>query len=156
MLDVLRTNRTRLTLAIIDYADQTNGDANDLPSWGGKTTGRPNQFVYLRTTLLNQSREFCISIISSFNVYLSADPQILKMNLTLSPSEHVLYEGVQSDIPVGKLNSGEERQVELGICFVSEGRFDLRAEAWLVGYDVDENAKAGEGGLRVLVRDDHK
>lgn len=74
----------------------------------------------------------------------------------MNPSEHMLYEGVLSDIPVGKLESGEERQVEIGICFISEGRFDLRAEARLIGCKVDEYAKAGERSLRVFVQDDQR
>jgi trafficking protein particle complex subunit 9 len=83
-----------------------------------------------------------------------ANPQILTMNVMMSPSDHVLYQGVQSNIPVGRLTSGEEREVEIGLCFVSEGRFDLHAEALLVGCDADDDAKAGEGALRVFVRDD--
>lgn len=75
------------------------------------------------------------------------------MNLSLSPSEHVLYEGVLSDIPVGRLDSGKEGEIEMGICFVSEGRFDIHAEVRLVGCDAEEDAKAGEGDLRVFVRD---
>jgi hypothetical protein len=75
------------------------------------------------------------------------------MSLSLSPSEHVLYEGVLSDVPVGRLESGKAREIEMGICFVSEGRFELHAEVRVVGCDVDEDAKAGEGDLCVLVRD---
>lgn len=74
------------------------------------------------------------------------------MNLSFSSSEHVLYEGVLSNIPVGKLESGEEQDIEMGICFVSKGRFDIHAEASLVGCDEDEDAKAGEKHLRVLVQ----
>ena len=63
MLDVLKTDRTRLTLALVEYLDETSSEGNVLPSRGSRTTGQPNQFVYLRTTLLNQTREFYLPII---------------------------------------------------------------------------------------------
>lgn len=56
MLDVLRTDRICLKLALVDY-DEASKEAHMLSSRGGKTTTQPNQFVYLRTTLLNQSRK---------------------------------------------------------------------------------------------------
>jgi hypothetical protein len=74
------------------------------------------------------------------------------MSLTIGPNEHVLYDGVLSDIPVGKLESGEEREVEFGVCFVSEGRFDVRAEAWVVDGAADEDSKVGGGEVRMFVR----
>lgn len=74
------------------------------------------------------------------------------MSLTVTPSEHVLYDGVLSELPVGRLESGEERQIEFGVCFVGEGGFDIHAEARLVDANLDDEVKVGEGELRVFVR----
>lgn len=84
MLDVLRTDRIRLTLEIVDYADQTSAEVNVFPSRGDKTAGRPNQFVYLRTTLLNQSGEFLSSyyfIILAFDILTISGSSILDCEL---------------------------------------------------------------------------
>lgn len=61
MLEVLRTDRTRLKLTLVDYTDEANAKGNVLTS-RRRTTARPNQFVYLRMTLLNQSRELFVLI----------------------------------------------------------------------------------------------
>lgn len=78
----------------------------------------------------------------------------MTMSFSISPSEYVLYDGVLSDIPVGQVEVGEEKDIEFGLCFVSEGRFDIGVQAWVVDGDADEEAKAGEGKLRVLVQSD--
>jgi hypothetical protein len=71
MLDVLRTERTRLTLALVDYASDQSAEATMLPFRGRKTTTQPNRFVHLRTTILNQSREFYLLIFSLFDLQFS-------------------------------------------------------------------------------------
>lgn len=45
----------------------------------------------------------------------------------MDPLEHVLYEGVLRDIPVGRLEEGETSDVSIPICFLSRGRFVLSA-----------------------------
>ncbi|KAF8590613.1 hypothetical protein K439DRAFT_1382134 [Ramaria rubella] len=135
MLDALRTDPARLRLTLVRYEEE-DSKAYLLPSRGGRSITQPNRFAYLRTTLVN----------------LSPESLILTLTLTLNPSEHVLYDGVLSNLPVGKLECGEEREIEFGICFVAEGKFELRAEAWVVDGGADEDAKAAEGELRVTVR----
>jgi len=67
--------------------------------------------------------------------------------------EHVLYDGVITNIPAGRLDGGEERHFEFGLCFVAEGRFDLHGEVYTVD-DHDEEVLAGKDDLRIWVRDE--
>lgn len=75
------------------------------------------------------------------------------MTLNMTPSECILYDGVITNIPVGKLESGETRELQLGLCFISEGRFDLSAEATVISADTKkEEILAGHDNLRIWVR----
>lgn len=73
------------------------------------------------------------------------------MDLTLEPSEHVIYEGVLNDLPIGRLESGESREVENGVCFLAFGRFYISAHARIVGVP-RADARAGSGRLTAIVR----
>ncbi|KAF8522281.1 TRAPP II complex [Hysterangium stoloniferum] len=137
MLDALRTDRSRLKLSLVSYND--SGECCSLVC-GSKTTTGPDRFVYLRATVVNQT----------------PDPMVMTLSFTVNPSEHVLYDGVICNIPVGELSSGEERQMEIGLCFVSEGKFDLRATVNVIGDDPNTDSKTGEGELRVIVRSDDR
>lgn len=80
----------------------------------------------------------------------------MSLAFSFNPSEHVLYNGVINNISVGELSSGEERQVEIGVCFVSEGKFDLRATVHAIGDDPDADSKTETGELRVSVRNEDR
>ncbi|KIJ44069.1 hypothetical protein M422DRAFT_252562 [Sphaerobolus stellatus SS14] len=129
MLNALRTDRTSLKLAIVGYD-------NEAVSPEERNFCRPNHFVYLRAALRNQT----------------PNPLILTMTISTSSAEHVLYDGVITNVPVGRLESGEEQQLEFGVCFISGGRFDLHAEAHVVSNDGDDETLAGKGDLRIRVR----
>lgn len=53
----------------------------------------------------------------------------LTVNILLDPAQHILYEGVLSDIPIGHLEVGESHEFELPVAFVSCGAFEIAAEA---------------------------
>lgn len=51
------------------------------------------------------------------------------LDLSMEPAQHVLYEGVLSDIPVGSIDVGQSHELELPVTFVSCGRFEAVADA---------------------------
>ncbi|GJJ12127.1 hypothetical protein Clacol_006368 [Clathrus columnatus] len=129
MLNVIRTDQATVKLSLVM-------DEKDSPSSKGITTARANEFVYLRAKLKNQS----------------SDPLIMTMQVSISPGEYVLFDGIMSNIPVGKMKAGEERQLDFGVCFVSEGLFDIRAEITiLLEGGRSKDVRTEEGHLRVFI-----
>lgn len=53
---------------------------------------------------------------------------VFTMDLEMEPSDHMVYEGVLSELPVGQLESGESREVDIAVCFLAFGRFGISAE----------------------------
>ncbi|PFH54333.1 hypothetical protein AMATHDRAFT_72835 [Amanita thiersii Skay4041] len=121
MLDALRLETARLSLALTN--PQGNGSGNK----------RPNIFLRLKAKIQN----------------LSPSPAVFVIDFRLEPSEHVIYEGTLQDVPVGRLVSGDSKDVEVVICFLALGNYEIFAEAKLAG---DQGAtKAGVGYLKVKV-----
>jgi len=119
-----------------DSSDQSSAEHKIIHK-GGKYMPRPNEFVYLRTQVIN----------------LSPLPLTLLVDIHLHPAEHIIYEGVLTNIPLGHLDSGESRELEMAVGFLSQGRFEIRAEVRLLGAPRSERI-AGVGQLRALVRED--
>jgi hypothetical protein len=71
----------------------------------------------------------------------------------MEPSEHIIYEGVLSDLPIGRLESGESREVETPLCFLSYGRFEVLAEIRILG-GLRIGSGAGIGQLIAIVQED--
>jgi hypothetical protein len=67
--------------------------------------------------------------------------------------EHVIYNGVLSGIPLGHLEPGESQVLETAVAFLSQGRFEVRAEARILGAPRGERM-AGVGVFRADVRDE--
>lgn len=78
----------------------------------------------------------------------------LLVDLDLKPAEHIIYEGVISNIPLGQLQSGEARELEMPLCFLSQGQFEIRAEVRILGAARSERPIGG-GLLRAVVREMH-
>ncbi|KAH9050632.1 hypothetical protein EDB84DRAFT_1591697 [Lactarius hengduanensis] len=98
----------------------------------------PYQFVYLRVRIAN----------------LSFQPLVLTADITVDPADHVIQEGVLSDVPIGRLEKGEERELEAPLCFVACGRFRVQVEARAVDGVVRE-ARVGSATLKVVVSEDN-
>lgn len=49
------------------------------------------------------------------------------MDLEANPSEYIIYEGVLTDLPVGRLESGESREITTSVCFLASGHFEISA-----------------------------
>lgn len=73
------------------------------------------------------------------------------MNVAMEPSEHVVHEGFLADIAVGDLKSGESREVETALCFLTYGRFEVSAEVRAFQPSQLES-RAGVGQLIAIVR----
>jgi hypothetical protein len=67
----------------------------------------------------------------------------------MEPIEHIIYEGILSDVPVGRLERGESREVDITICFLSYGRFEIGAEVQGLGV-------SGRAGVGQLTADVHQ
>lgn len=81
-----------------------------------------------------------------------ASPLTLTVDLTMEPSEHVIYEGVLGDIPIGQLKSGASYEVETAISFLTYGRFDIGAEVRIAGVPRHERS-AGKGELKAVIKE---
>ncbi|KAI0636866.1 TRAPP II complex [Trametes polyzona] len=136
MLEALRVETARVRMTLVRYDE--DGNAQDVPvdPPGTKYLPPPNEFVYLRTSITN----------------LSPSELILTLNLTLEPSDHVVYQGELLDIPVGRLAKGDSYEVETPVAFVACGRFDFSAEVRALGRPKDSSL-VGYGKMRIAVSD---
>lgn len=55
MLETLRTESTRVTMSLVRYNDDDPPTEQAIPRIGGKYIPLPNEFVYLRTHVINLS-----------------------------------------------------------------------------------------------------
>jgi len=103
---------------------------------GGKYRAPPNEFLFLRMRIRNLSPANLIFTASTF----------------FEPERHVIYQGVLQGIPLGEIQSGETRELEMAICFVSCGSFELRAQVETL--NTPRGELAGSGHVTVLVGDE--
>lgn len=134
MLKALRTDVVHVDLTLM--VDNQDGSPQELDYIGGKYIASPNEMLYLRVEVTNSS-------LSSLTMAL---------DLFFDPAEHVLSEGVLSNIAVGKLESEETRAVEVPLCFLCVGRFEIGAEVRVMGAPKD--SRAGASRLCISVRED--
>lgn len=79
---------------------------------------------------------------------------VLTADTTVDPADHVIQEGVLSEVPIGRLETGEEREFEAPLCFVACGRFRVQVEARAVDGAVG-GAKVGSATLKVVASEDN-
>jgi len=103
---------------------------------GGKYRAPPNEFLFLRMRIRNVSPTRLIFTASMF----------------FEPEKYVIYQGVLQGIPLGEVESGETEEMEMAICFVSCGRFELRGQVEILNGARGE--LAGSGHITVLVEDE--
>lgn len=71
----------------------------------------------------------------------------------MEPSEHVVHEGVLSELSIGRLESGESLKLDTAVCFLACGRFEISAD--VRAFDSPRiDARAGIGHLIAIVRED--
>ncbi|OBZ75570.1 hypothetical protein A0H81_04217 [Grifola frondosa] len=97
MLEALRVETARVHMSLVSYDEVQSATPVTVAQAGGKFLPPPNEFVYLRTKVTN----------------LSSSELILTLNLTLEPSQHVIYQGTLADIPLGRLAHGESQETSM-------------------------------------------
>ncbi|KAH9926207.1 TRAPP II complex [Fomitopsis serialis] len=136
MLKALCTETARVQMSLIRYDGEAATPIAVDPS-GSKYLPPPNEFVYLRTKVTN----------------LSPAELVLVANLSLEPAQHTIYQGVLTDIPMGRLAPGESYETELPVAFLSRGRFDVLTEIRALNVS-DSSSPIGRGDLRAVVETD--
>ncbi|KAG6900876.1 hypothetical protein C0993_009994 [Termitomyces sp. T159_Od127] len=135
MLETLRLENARVQLSLVTYNDSLV-DEDVLTERDGKFYPPAEEFVYLRSTITNTS----------------SSSQVFIMDMDLEPSDHVVFEGVLSELAVGRLESGETREIDTAICFLSKGRFEISAEVRSYEIPWSDTSRAGIGHLIAIVR----
>ncbi|KIJ69369.1 hypothetical protein HYDPIDRAFT_24212 [Hydnomerulius pinastri MD-312] len=146
MLKALRTDIVRIDLSFVHYDPDDDSPAPvTLERRWGRYVVRPNGIVYVRVGVVNSG------------------PSPLTTTLTLlpSPSDHVLSQGTLSGIPLGRIGSGESKVMEVPVCFLCTGTFEVGAEVRMLGsreeglVDMErDGGRVGVGRVRALVRED--
>ncbi|KIY43410.1 hypothetical protein FISHEDRAFT_53353 [Fistulina hepatica ATCC 64428] len=117
LLMALRTEAARIRMTLIRYNSDEDDDTSTIEQRAGKYFPPANEFVYLRCAVKN----------------MTPSPITCSLDLALSPSEHLIYDGVLSDIMVGELRPDETREVDTALCFLANGGFEISASVRVKG-----------------------
>jgi len=131
-LPMLETLRTETASIHISLNRHENSDKIPVTLNDGKYYPRSSEFVYLRTKVTN----------------LSLTSLVFTVDFDLQSSQHIIFEGLLRDVPIGRLESGESREIETGLCFLAYGRYEILVEAKVVG----SAESKGAGRLTAMVR----
>ena len=152
MLDILRVQPVRVQLAMWS-CDRAEENANILASEDGVYHPPLNELVQLKGIVTNMSckrriffRDYTVPDISS------ASKMTVTVNVTMDPMQHILFEGILTDIPIGHLDPGQSKTFEFPISFVSCGRFDIAADAMSFDNTLSRT-KLAHGRLRAIVQE---
>ncbi|KAI6109782.1 TRAPP II complex [Pisolithus sp. B1] len=126
MLNAFKADRVYVDMSFIHH-DSESASSVPLQRSLGRYVVPPNTIVNLRVQLTNSG------------------PSRLAMTVTLLPSseENILFEGVLKDIPAGTA-------IEIPLCFLCSGKFEIGAEAHILGAR-RESQWAGVSRSRVVV-----
>ncbi|KAL0946868.1 hypothetical protein HGRIS_013034 [Hohenbuehelia grisea] len=133
MLDILRTEKARVSLSLLSCS---NEGETLIPYGQGVYHPLPHEFVYLRIKV----------------TCFAPDPGVFVVDLDLSPAQHVLYEGVLSSIPIGRLRQGESRELDVLLCFLCYGRFDITAQVRTILNDRAGSDRISSSTLLAVIR----
>ncbi|KAF4614895.1 hypothetical protein D9613_003081 [Agrocybe pediades] len=130
MVDVFRLEVAHVTLSL---------DPNSKP--GHALTGpRPhfkvNEFVELKATVVN----------------LMPSPLVFTLDFEINPVEYVIFEGVLTDLPVGRLENGESKEVTTSLCFLTSGQFEISAQVRGFG-GTEADTRIARNHISVVLKD---
>ncbi|KAF7294900.1 hypothetical protein MIND_01027900 [Mycena indigotica] len=128
MLETLRTETASISMSL----HHQDTDKKPLAPHLGKYHPPYCEFIYLRTKVTNHS-------LTSL---------VFTLDFDLQSSPDVVFEGLFREVPIGRLESGESREIETGLCFLAYGRYEISAEAKIVG----STESKGSGRLTAMVR----
>ncbi|KAI6166990.1 transport protein Trs120 or TRAPPC9 TRAPP II complex subunit-domain-containing protein [Pisolithus thermaeus] len=133
MLNAFKADRVYVDMSFIHH-DSESASSVPLQRSLGRYVVPPNTIVNLRVQLTNSG------------------PSRLAMTVTLLPSseENILFEGVLKDIPAGTVEGGQSKAIEIPLCFLCSGKFEIGAEAHILGAR-RESQWAGVSRSRVVV-----
>lgn len=134
MLKALRTDVVQIDLTLI--VDNPDGSPQELDYSRGKYIASPNEMLYLRVEVANSS----------------LSPLAMTLDLIFDPAEQVLSEGVLSSIAIGKVKPDETKAVEVPLCFLCTGRFEIGAEVRIMG--TSKGSRASASRICISVRED--
>ncbi|KAG1765880.1 hypothetical protein EV702DRAFT_1204406 [Suillus placidus] len=129
----------RATLVQVDLMlimDTPDSSSQELEYSGCKYIASPNEMFCLRVEVANSS----------------LSPLAMALDLMFDPAEQVLLEGVSSNMAIGKLKPDETKAVEVPLCFLCTGRFEIGAEVQITGTLKD--SRAGASRICISVRED--
>ncbi|KAF5391257.1 hypothetical protein D9757_001865 [Collybiopsis confluens] len=125
MLETLRTEQAGISISLAN----TEVDAA-IEQRAGKYYPPSNELLYVRLRITN----------------LTGTPLVFTVDMDIEPREHAIFDGVLYDIPVGRLASMESREVEVALCFLCHGRFEIVASARVL----DGGDSTGTGSARLI------
>ncbi|KAF9533009.1 TRAPP II complex [Crepidotus variabilis] len=111
MLETFRLEIAQVSLSL--EREDNEEEEREISYTGAKQYLKPNEFVQLRAKVMN----------------LCSFPVVFTLDLEATPSEHLIYEGIFSELAIGRLQSGESKEISTTLCFLACGRFELSAKA---------------------------
>ncbi|KAF8201813.1 transport protein particle complex subunit, partial [Pholiota molesta] len=126
----------RLEIAHISLSIDCDED-NEITKGGLRYYPKANEFVQLRTRVSN----------------LMPYPVVFTLDYEANPSEHLVFEGVLTDLPVGRLESGESREIVSSLCFLACGRFEILAKARSYGASEADSRVARTHAIAIVKGD---
>jgi trafficking protein particle complex subunit 9 len=155
MVETLRMEKAQVHISLVSY-DTLHGITKSVNYYGGKYFPAPQEFVYLRTKITNLSRTSLVYLTHpSLTQVWTVSPLVFTVDLEAEPVEHVVHEGVLTDMAIGRLEGGESREVETALCFIAYGYFEIFAQ--VRAFDTSRvDTKVGLGRLIAIVRDDNE
>ena len=82
-----------------------------------------------------------------------ASPVVFTLDFEATPTEYLVYEGVFTDVAIGRLKGGESREVSTPLCFLSCGRYEISAQVRGVDNSKTEGRLA-KTYISVIVKND--
>lgn len=134
MKDNLKTDPIRVNVDLIQHMEKDGQEEfSPIPAINGKVYAQPTEFYNIRCRAYNATDS----------------PHVLVLSLAAHPLDLFHVEGNLTDIPIGRVDSKCAKEVEVPICFVSEGQFEFVAEVRVLGAQI----RSGEGELKVITRE---
>lgn len=163
MLETLRTEAVRIRLELFHRGGEGGKEHMPVLRRGSAYYPAPYEFVYLRMRVANLSRKptphFLASLIfcadeKTGGLHVLVQPLVLTVDIVVDPADHAIQEGAPSGTPVGRLESGAERELETPLCFIACGQFHVHVATRAID-DIAREAKVGFATLKVVVREDN-
>jgi hypothetical protein len=161
MLEILRTEAVRIRLELFRRGGEAGDEHMPILRRGSTYYPAPYEFVYLRMCVANLSRKLTPHFLASpivcadektGGLRVLVQPLVLTVDVVVDPSDHAIQEGAPSGTPVGRLESGAERELETPLCFIACGQFHVHVTTRSIDATARE-AKVGFATLKVVVRD---